>query len=103
MANQEEQRTKEGTGGKTDGPGPYLAKVKNHLDGEYMGRLEVELLKNNAEGNTTETSGEIVTVSYLSPFYGVTPYKGTTENEGGAFSKIVTDFGQYRPTLIQLY
>lgn len=82
-----EKRTTEGAGGATDGPGPFLAKVKSHLDGEYMGRIEVELLKNNEEGNSTETTGQMVTVSYLSPFYGVTPYKGTSENEGDAYSQ----------------
>jgi hypothetical protein len=83
----EEKRTQNGSGDQIDGPGPYLAKVKNHLDGEYMGRLEVELLKHNTEGNSTETTGQMVTVSYLSPFYGATPYKGLSENEGGAYSQ----------------
>jgi hypothetical protein len=83
----EEKRTQSGTGDQIDGPGPYLAKVKSHLDGEYMGRLEVELLKHNTEGNSTETTGQMVSVSYLSPFYGVTPYKGVSENEGGAYSQ----------------
>lgn len=83
----EEKRTQDGSGDQIDGPGPYLAKVKSHLDGEYMGRIEVELLKHNTEGNSTETTGQMVTVSYLSPFYGVTPYKGVTENEGGQYSQ----------------
>ena len=77
----EEQRTP-GSQTSIDGPGPFLAKVRNHLDTEYMGQLQVELLKHNSEGNSVETSGQMVTVSYLSPFYGVTPYKGVTENEG---------------------
>jgi hypothetical protein len=67
---------------KVEGPGPFLAVVRNHLDTEYMGQLEVELLKTNSEGNTTDATGEVVPVSYLSPFYGVTPYNGVTENEG---------------------
>ncbi len=65
-----------------EGPGPYLAIVRSHLDTEYMGSLRVELLKTNSEGNSSETSGELVPVSYLSPFYGVTPYEGTSENDG---------------------
>jgi hypothetical protein len=65
-----------------EGPGPYVAVVKNHLDTEYMGSLEVELLKTNAEGNNGESSGERVQVSYLSPFYGVTPFTATSENDG---------------------
>jgi hypothetical protein len=83
----EEKRTPTGSGDKIDGPGPYLAKVKNHLDGEYMGRLEVELLKTSSEGNDTETTGQIVPVDYLSPFYGVTPARGLQENEGSPYTQ----------------
>ena len=67
---------------KIEGPGPYLAIVRSHLDVEYMGGLEVELLKTTSEGNSTEATGERVPVKYLSPFYGVTPYDGVSENEG---------------------
>jgi len=72
---------------KIEGSGPFLAKVKNHLDGEYMGQLEVELLRHNQEGNSTEATGQTVTVSYLSPFYGITPFKGVSENEGSQHSQ----------------
>lgn len=67
---------------KVEGPGPYVGIVRNHLDADYMGALEVEILKSTSEGNTPEASGEIVPVSYLSPFYGVTPFSGTSDNEG---------------------
>ena len=67
---------------KVEGPGPYIAIVRNHLDTDYMGTLEVELLKATSEGNTPEASGEVIPVGYLSPFYGVTPFTGTSENEG---------------------
>ena len=67
---------------KFEGPGPFVAIVRGHLDAEYMGSLEVELLKSTTEGNTTNVSGEMATVSYLSPFYGITPYSGTSDNEG---------------------
>lgn len=50
-------------------PGPYLAKVVNHLDTTYMGSLEVEIMR--PIGNTAEES-EIHQVKYMSPFYGVT-------------------------------
>jgi len=95
----EEKRTKSGTAGPLDGPGPYLAKVKSHLDGEYMGRLEVELLKHNTEGNSTETTGQLVTVQYLSPFYGITPYKGVSENEGGQYSQSSYGFWAVPPDI----
>ena len=95
----EEKRTQTGTADQIEGPGPYLAKVKSHLDGEYMGRLKVELLKNNSEGNSTETTGQTVTVSYLSPFYGVTPYKGLSENEGGEYSQSSYGFWAVPPDI----
>lgn len=69
---------------KTDGPGPFEAIVKNHLDGEYMGRLEVELLKSNTEGSTPNVGAERVIVDYLSPFYGVTPFSGSSPNDNFA-------------------
>ena len=65
-----------------DGPGPFMAIVRNHLDSEFMGRLGVELLKTSTEGNSTNVTGEMVEVSYLSPFYGITPYSGTSDNDG---------------------
>ena len=64
-----------------EGPGPYVAIVREHLDVDYMGSVKVELLKTSSEGNS-ESSGEYVPVSYLSPFYGVTPFSGVSENEG---------------------
>ena len=45
-------------------PGPYLAKVVNHLDAKFMGTLEVELLKIVSSGNSTQGTGEIITVKY---------------------------------------
>jgi len=57
-------------------PGPYEAIVVNHLDKQFMGTLEVELLKYTESGNIPERSGQIIQVKYLSPFYGVTSNKG---------------------------
>ena len=54
-------------------PGPFEAIIVNHLDPYYGGALEVELLKSSTSGNTPEKTGQLVTVRYLSPFYGVTP------------------------------
>ena len=68
-------------------PGPFVAVVKNHLDSQYMGRLEVMLQTKSGSGNSENEPGKTVPVSYLSPFYGITPYKGTTENEGHQFSQ----------------
>ena len=68
-------------------PGPYLAKVVNHLDSKFMGSLEVELLKVVESGNSTQGTGEIITVKYMSPFYGVTPFSGLTKNKGYKYSQ----------------
>lgn len=68
-------------------PGPYIAIVRNHLDSKFMGNLEVELLTQTDSGNSTNTPGQIHSVSYLSPFYGATPYEGLTKNEGHQFSQ----------------
>ena len=68
-------------------PGPYLAKVVNHLDAKFMGNLEVELLKIVSSGNSTQGTGEIITVKYMSPFYGVTPFAGVTKNKGYKYTQ----------------
>ena len=51
-------------------PGPYLAKVINHLDPTYMGVLEVELLHDSGNDSLEET--QLHYVKYLSPFAGQT-------------------------------
>lgn len=53
-------------------PGPYLARVIEHLDSYYAGGLKVELLKTGEAGNIGETLGQTVEVFYASPFYGLT-------------------------------
>lgn len=68
-------------------PGPYLATVVSHLDPKYMGSIEVELLKATDSGNLTAKTGQILQVKYLSPFYGVTPYRDVTKNEGYAYTQ----------------
>ena len=50
--------------------GPCIAKVVSHLDTQYMGGLEVELLRTGS-GNS-ERSGEVVPVKMISPFFGST-------------------------------
>jgi len=62
--------------------GPYEAVVVSHLDPRMMGSLEVEILRHTKSGSTPLRSGQIVTVRYLSPFYGTTPVNGLTPNEG---------------------
>lgn len=66
---------------------PYEAVVVNNLDVNSMGTLEVELLNYTAAGNLPEKSGQLETVKYLSPFYGVTPGNGLTQNDGYEYTQ----------------
>jgi hypothetical protein len=59
--------------------GPYLARIVSHIDAKYMGSLTVELLRDI--GNVPRFSGQIYTVKYLSPFYGVTSLGFNTRNQ----------------------
>jgi len=68
-------------------PGPYVAIVRNHLDSKYMGNLEVEIQFSSGSGNSPNVPGRLAQVSYLSPFYGTTPYEGLTKNEGHQYSQ----------------
>lgn len=63
-------------------PGIYVGIVVNHLDPKFSGALEVEIIKTTESGNLTARSGQTVTATYMSPFYGVTPYKDMTKNDG---------------------
>lgn len=67
-------------------PGPYEAIVISHLDPQYMGTLEVELLRQGA-GNQPERTGQIIPAKYLSPFYGVTPVTDASRNDGYEYSQ----------------
>jgi len=66
---------------------PYEAVVVNNLDVNSMGTLEVELLNYTSAGNLPEKSGQLETVKYLSPFYGVTPGNGLTQNDGYEYTQ----------------
>lgn len=66
---------------------PYEAVIVNNIDVNNMGTLEVEILRYTSAGNLPEKSGQLETVRYLSPFYGTTPAKGLTENDGYEFTQ----------------
>ena len=51
-------------------PGPFLGKVVNHLDGTYMGSIEVVLLKPTT--GDPDYSSVAIPVRYCSPFMGAT-------------------------------
>lgn len=64
--------------------GIYLGMVVSHLDTKFSGALEIEILKSTESGNLSRRTGQIVQAKYMSPFYGVTPYKDMTKNDGYA-------------------
>jgi hypothetical protein len=68
-------------------PGPYLAKIINVLDPEYMGTLQVQLLKSNTSGGPDSEQGNVFNAKYLSPFAGQTPLSGSSKNEGYRYSQ----------------
>lgn len=65
-----EETRQSASAGRLPDPGPFLAKVISHLDPNYMGLLEVQLLRE--VGNDSADGGQLHQVKYLSPFYGVT-------------------------------
>jgi hypothetical protein len=64
------------------GVGPYIGRVVNHLDTEYMGTVEVEILKVTETGSEFEDSGYFIPCTYVSPFLGQTPRDGVKSSEG---------------------
>lgn len=65
-----ERRESTNIANKAGSPGPFLAKVVSHLDPNYMGSLEVQLL--HEVGNDEAFEGQLFQVKYLSPFAGQT-------------------------------
>jgi hypothetical protein len=58
-------------------PGPFLAKVVSHLDPGYMGMLEVRILR---PVGGSDDPGQLYTVQYMTPFYGVTNVDFVTDD-----------------------
>ena len=74
------------------GPGPYLARVVNHLDPTYMGSLEVTILR-EIPGKATEESSSVV-VRYCSPFFGSTAQK-FEGNDSSNFGDVQKSYGMW--------
>ena len=81
------RRTSSRNGVIPSDPGPYEAIVVSHLDPEFMGGLEVEILRQTSSGNSPERTGNIVPVRYMSPFYGVTPFEANQPNDAYRFTQ----------------
>ena len=73
-------------------PGPYLARVVNHLDTTYMGGLLVSIVKNISGIPETETSN--VPVRYCSPFMGATSIR-FEGNNSSAFDDVQKSYGMW--------
>ena len=82
---------------RVSNPGPFEAIVVNVLDSQYMGRLQVELLKQTDSGNQPETTGQLFEAKYLSPFYNVTPLSANSSNEGYRHSQQSSGFWAIPP------
>lgn len=65
----------------------YEAVIVSHLDPKSMGNLLVEILRYTSAGDIPERTGQLMTVRYASPFYGVTPQKGLTANDGFQYTQ----------------
>lgn len=76
-------------------PGPYLARITNHLDTTYMGGLEVSLLKGGADD--PQYQSQTFQVNYLSPFYGVTDtrYEGTSPKSPENWHDVQKSYGMW--------
>lgn len=62
-------------------PGPFIAEVVSHLDGDRMGTLKVQILSGSAGDGYQDKSG-FSYVDYCPPFFGNTPYAATGATAG---------------------
>ena len=67
--------------------GPYIARIIGHLDPNYMGALEVELLKSNVTNNDKQFDGQTFKVGCAFPFYGQTPVDAISKNKDFKYSQ----------------
>jgi hypothetical protein len=61
--------------------GPFIGEVKNNVDPTRSGRLQV-FIEQFSNGASPDDSSLWRTVSYVPPFYGVTPHAGTNIGTG---------------------
>jgi len=78
---------------KPPGPGPWIARVLNHLDESYMGCLEVAIDSRLATVDTELQSATWI-VQYMSPFAGVTSsaFQG---NNSGDYNDVQKSYGMW--------
>jgi len=91
----QERRTKVTNSTGKMSTGVLLAKVVGYLDPEFMGGLEVTLLRD--QGNTVGDTYQTYSVKYASPFYGVTAYEHMGSNKDD-FGDTQKSYGMWFPT-----
>jgi hypothetical protein len=79
-------------------PGPYIGRVVGHLDPNYMGAIEVELIKLSTSSNQG-LDGQTVKVKYGGPFVGQTPATGLTKNQGHKYTQQAYGFWMTPPDI----
>jgi len=79
-----------GPNSKQSSPGPFLAEVTNHLDGTYMGMLEVAII--GGMPNNPKVQEETHVVRYLSPFSGFTSSRFEGNNSSD-FNDVQKSYG----------
>jgi hypothetical protein len=67
-------------GGMPTEMGPFIGEVKNNIDPTRSGRLQVYI--EQFAGDNPDNKSLWRTVSYVPPFYGTTPFAGTTAGVG---------------------
>jgi len=79
-------------------PGPYLAKVIQTVDPQYMGKIRVQIMHVGSSGKTVE--GELAWASYMSPFFGSTSagYLGLNADGKSAYDDTQKSYGMWVPT-----
>ena len=79
-------------------PGPFLARVINPVDPEYMGKIRVQVLHQGNSGALVD--GELAWATYMSPFYGVTSvnYLGKNTDGKAAYDDTQKSYGMWVPT-----
>jgi len=78
--------------------GPYIGRIIGHLDPNYMGAVEVQLIKFNTSSNQ-DLEGQTFKVKYGGPFAGQTPATGLTKNEGYKYTQQAYGFWMTPPDI----
>mgnify|MGYP000915177083 FL=1 len=85
---------KQDRGGVPAEYGPYVGRVMNNIDPARLGRLQVFIEAFNAGSNNQDQS-KWTTVSYMPPFYGVTPPGKTANNDDGTYPGNPNSYGMW--------